>query len=133
LSLTDTQHPLIKLFGHRGGAITGLSFSPNAKLLASADASGTVILWDLHKGEPLISELKSGGISATGLAFRPYGRASTVGSDDRIVTLWPFGIEAWRKRARVIANRDPTPEEGRLFIPEQPPRPICGDSLADNR
>jgi WD40 repeat protein len=131
-SLSDPQDPPMKLIGHRGGAITGLAFNPEADILASCDASGIAMLWDLNRGELLVSELKSGGISATGLAFSPDGSAFAIGSDDRVVTVWPFGIDAWRERACGIANRELTPQEWQFFVPDQPYRSICRGKIGRN-
>jgi WD40 repeat protein len=130
--LSVPRDPPMKLIGHRGGAITGLAFSPEAEILASCDASGIAMLWDLNRSELLVSELKSGGISATGLAFSPDGSAFAIGSDDRVVTIWPFGIDALRERACSIANRELTTEEWQFFVPDQPYRPICRGKIGHN-
>jgi WD40 repeat protein len=131
-SLFDPKDPPMKLIGHRRGAITGLAFSPEADILASCDGSGITMLWDLNRGELLVSELKSAGITATGLAFSPDGSAFAIGSDDRVVTVWPFGLDAWRERACAIANRELTPEEWQFFVPDQPYRSICRGEIGNN-
>ena len=57
-----------------GGAVNGVAFSPNGNLLASADADGTVLLWNTATeqavGPPLPADL---GYGVTGVAFSPDG------------------------------------------------------------
>jgi WD40 repeat protein len=44
-----------KLLGHQA-PIVGLAFSPDGKRLASADASGTVIIWVMHEVKPNLGD-----------------------------------------------------------------------------
>ena len=125
ISRDDAQIKTVHLVGHRGGAITGLAFSRDGELLASSDANGTTMLWDLRRAEPLVDALKSGGVTASELAFSPDGSAFAVGSDDRVVTVWPFGVNAWRQRACAIANRNLTREEWQQHLPDQAYRLPC--------
>jgi WD40 repeat protein len=61
--------------GHTGD-VQGLAFSPTAPLLATCGEDGTVRLWDLAGGEPLVRTFGPGafGGAVRAVAFTPDGR-----------------------------------------------------------
>jgi WD40 repeat protein len=81
-----TNSCLYWLSGH-SAAVTALSFSPDAQMLASASADHTVRLWDTATGT--LRMLLSGHSAAvTALSFSPDGQMLASASADHTVRLW---------------------------------------------
>jgi WD40 repeat protein len=108
-----------------------LSFSPDGRLLAAYDASGSVALWD-GTGRSLVGELRINdsrrvtGALAT-LTFSRDSRVLAVSGDrprkqdasssgsGRIV-LWDVDVESWRRKACALAYRDLNRDEWNQFV-----------------
>lgn len=75
----------LTLTGHQD-VITSLIFSPDGKLLASADERGAINLWDVATGQPL-GTLKE-HVEVACIAFSPDGKMLASGGHDRTVLLW---------------------------------------------
>ncbi len=79
-----------------GGGVNGVAFSPDGKLLASADSDGTVKLWNTATRQPSGAALKAGTLQAgTGpksgvlaVAFSPDGTLLASADSDGTVRLW---------------------------------------------
>jgi WD40 repeat protein len=74
--------------GENWGALTAV-FSPNEKLILSADKDGVIKLWDLATGKRLRTFWSKGVAEAVrGLAFSPDGKRALACGDGRRVKLW---------------------------------------------
>ena len=74
------------LNGHQG-AIAGLAFSPNDKLLASASYDRTAQLWQVNDGK-MLRQLKAHTGNVQQVVFSPNGELLATGSDDETINLW---------------------------------------------
>lgn len=88
--------------------ISHVAFSPDGKILASADDSGTVALWDISKGEQIGSQpgmYDCGGVCFDIImAFSPDGKtmATTTTDPESTITLWDVPSAAVREQPLAV-------------------------------
>ena len=80
--------------------VLGLSFGPDGKLLAAADRTGTVVVWDLRRGTAE-ARLRGHRGAAHAVAFHQSGKWLVTAGADGTVRSWDVdeGKERWRKNA----------------------------------
>lgn len=80
------QDPEKTLSGH-ADKVKSVAFSPDGKLLASASADQSILVWDVESGKKLRS-LSGHSKAVNGVAFSPDGKTLVSGSEDTSARLW---------------------------------------------
>ena len=87
VELSETNAtPARQLKGHEGSVTAFATLAAQPSLLLSADAQGSVRLWDVEKGE-LVREMQHGG-SITALAIRDDGKRVASAGENGVAKLW---------------------------------------------
>jgi WD40 repeat protein/energy-coupling factor transporter ATP-binding protein EcfA2 len=89
------QPQLRTFLSRHQAAVSSVAFSPDGKMLASASADWSVILWDVASRKPSGEPLEGHRSSVESVAFSPDGRMLASASSDGAVILWDV---ARRKR-----------------------------------
>ena len=86
LSSLEANQSLITVLN--SGSVNGVAFSPDGKMLASANDDGTVRLWNVINHQPLGAPLKGHSGSVHSVAFSPDGKTLASAGADRTMQLW---------------------------------------------
>jgi WD40 repeat protein len=82
-----TGETVQNLPGH-SAFVWSAAFSPDGRMLATASADNTIILWDVASGEPIGSTLSNHGGPVRRVAFSPDGSRLVSAGLDNVVILW---------------------------------------------
>jgi WD40 repeat protein len=113
-----------------GSSIEDLAFDPGSAILASADSSGAIRLWDIKNGRQVGSPLRAHVDEVTALAFRADGEMLASTDVDEAVVVWDpvLWTREWSRiadRLCTILSRNLTSAEWEQFLPGRPHQATC--------
>jgi len=112
------------------GGITSLAFSTDGKRLASGGSSRRLVLWDAANFQPIGESLRGAASEIVGLTFEPNGKAVYSGDAIGTILKWEVSPDAWIERSCLLAGRNMTSAELRLYLPDKEPGyKTCPDLL----
>lgn len=83
LSIVSPQRPIAEWGGAGGIFVTGISFSPDGRVLASVSATGSLSLWNVADRK-LIQRIKACSPMPSGVAFSPDSREFAIACEKSI-------------------------------------------------
>ncbi|KAI0465849.1 hypothetical protein F4859DRAFT_343899 [Xylaria cf. heliscus] len=103
-SFKDRQDTLQGVPNRHSRPVTFITFSPDAKIVASASFEGSIVLWDADQGTPLRT-LADGHIRGIwSLAFSQNGKGLVSASSDKTIGIWH--VDSGKLVRRLIGHND---------------------------
>ena len=76
--------------------VSSVAFSPDGKIVATADLNGGAYLWDVATGQRIATLAGPSGLGVYGVAFSPDGKIVATANLNGVTYLW--GIATGRTR-----------------------------------
>ena len=104
-----------------------VAFSPDGKLLASADGDGTVRFWNPATSQPVGAPLQATNPNGyvSGLAFSPDGKVLVSADSDGTVKFWEVAASTDPYLALCAEVGPPTSSAWQQYAPGEPEPKIC--------
>jgi WD40 repeat protein len=103
-----------------------VAFSPDGKLLASADSDGTVELWNPLTSQPVGAPLQTAALSGVyGVAFSRDGNWLASADSDGTIQLWNIALLRHPYVALCADVGPPTQQDWANYAPGEPQPRIC--------
>jgi DNA-binding SARP family transcriptional activator/WD40 repeat protein len=122
---TQSWEPVGRRFEGHTGRITFPEFSRDGRMLVTAAADGTVVLWDVETQKAIGSPLAFAPNTYASAALSPDGSRLYAVSTRGDGVSFAVSPGAWNRHACLVAGRELSAAEWKAALPSQPYRPVC--------
>jgi WD40 repeat protein len=106
-----------------------LAFSPDGKILASADSVSSITLWDMETRRPIgevLANSLGGGVTGQTIAFSPDGNTLvSAHSSFSDLVIWDINPQSWIEKTCQRVGRNFTRMEWAKYFPRDEYRVTC--------